>query len=191
MENNHYKCETEYYEVLIPMEEYLRECVDVPRIRSYCSRCSNFGKTWSCPEFSFDSEDYWRKFKSIRVIGFKIILPDDLREKTFEPEESTLFIQSFLDRYKSQFDDYILKEEKKAGGVGLSGGSCLRCRPLPCSRQEGKACRQPDKMRYSIEALGGDVELVMTKYLNQKLLWMKDGKLPAYFILVGGILLPD
>ena len=188
MEQSLYKCETVYYENLIPMEEYLRDCVDVPRFLSYCSKCSNFGKTWSCPEFSFDPMDFWKKFQSLRVIGLKIILPDELREKTFDPEGSSLFIQSFLDRYKKQFDEYILEEEKKTGGLGLNGGSCLRCRPLPCSRQEGKPCRQPDKMRYSIEALGGDASLTVTKYLHQKLEWMKDGKLPPYFILVGGIL---
>ena len=183
-----YDCETKYYECRIPMEEYIEECVDVPRFLSYCQHCSNFRKTWSCPDFPFNPERYWRRYDSIRLIGLKIIVPDELREKTLDKEESEAFLKAFLDRYKKEFDDYILKEEEKEGGVGLNGGSCQRCQPLLCSRQEGKACRKPELMRYSIEALGGDVSKTVTKYLHQELEWMKDGRLPGHFILVGGVL---
>lgn len=188
MEKIMYDCEIQYYECRIPMEEYIRECVNVPRFLSYCRHCSNYGKIWSCPDFSFPPEDYWRKYKSLRVIGMKIIVPKELRERVFGPEEGTAFVMEFLDRYKRQFDDYILEEEKKTGGVGLNGGSCMRCHPLSCSRQEGKPCRQPALLRYSIEALGGDVSKTVEKYLHQKLEWIKDGRLPNHYILVGGIL---
>lgn len=182
-------CETQFFEHIVPMEEYLRDCVDVPRFLGYCSHCSNFGKTWSCPEFSFDPRDYWKKFKSFKIIGMKVIVPKELRNKVYSKEESDDFILAFLDKYKKQFDEHIMQEEKKVGGVGLNGGSCLLCAPAPCSRQEGKPCRHPDKMRYSIESLGGDVSLSVTKYLHQKLEWIKDGKLPGHFILVGGVLM--
>lgn len=43
-------------------------------------------------------------------------------------------------------------------------------------------------MRYSIEALGGNVGRTLSKYLHLKLLWMEKGRLPAYFIIVGGLL---
>jgi hypothetical protein len=46
-------------------------------------------------------------------------------------------------------------------------------------------------MRYSIESLGGDVGLTAERYLGQPLLWIKDGILPDYLMLVGALLLPD
>ena len=57
-----------------------------------------------------------------------------------------------------------------------------------CTRQKGLPCVRPESMRYSIESLGGNVGLTITRYLHQELLWMEEGKLPDYFILVAGLL---
>ena len=45
-------------------------------------------------------------------------------------------------------------------------------------------------MRYSVEALGGNVGLTVQKLLGIQLEWMEEGKLPSYFVLVGGLLMP-
>lgn len=182
-------CETQYYECVVPVEEYIQDCVDVPKFLSYCRQCSNYGKTWSCPEFSFDPVDYWKKYDSLRIIGLKIIVPEDLRTKTYDREGKAEIIEVLLKEHKKQFDDYLYEQEQGTeGGMSLGGGSCLRCGTQGCSRTEGKPCRQPDKMRYSIEALGGDVGKTVSKYLGQKLEWIEDGRLPDHFMLVGGVL---
>ena len=173
--------ETVYYEQDIPMEEYLKECVDVPKFLGYCRKCTNFGKIWSCPDFDFDPMDLWGKYSNIKVIAMKILVPEELREKEYDIRSGTEFVTTILNDYKKDFDEHILEEEKKIeGAVGLSGGSCLLCAPAACSRQEGKPCRHPDKMRHSIESLGGNVSLTLSKYLNLKLEWMEEGHLPAY-----------
>ena len=184
-----HNCETVFYEREVLLEEYRKDCVDVPRFLSYCRKCTNFGKIWSCPEFDFDPMDYWNRYQHLRIIAMKIIVPRELREKEFDDQGKTRVITSLLDGYKRDFDKYIYEQEKtKENSIGLSGGSCLLCSPAPCSREEGKPCRQPDKMRHSIESLGGDVSLTVTKYLNQKLEWIENGHLPAHFMLVGGLL---
>ena len=43
-------------------------------------------------------------------------------------------------------------------------------------------------MRYSIESLGGNVGLTISKLLKLELEWIEEGKLPNYFILVSGLL---
>lgn len=43
-------------------------------------------------------------------------------------------------------------------------------------------------MRYSIEALGGNVGKTAEKLLGVEIKWAADGKLPGYFMLVCGIL---
>ena len=45
-------------------------------------------------------------------------------------------------------------------------------------------------MRYSIESLGGNVGKTASKLLGVELMWMEEKKLPAYFVLVNGLLLP-
>ncbi|MBR5047181.1 MAG: metal-binding protein [Eubacterium sp.] len=184
-----FDCDTIYYQKDVPMEDYLKDCVDVPKFLGYCRKCTNFGKIWSCPEFDFDPMDIWRNYQNIRVIAMKILVPEKMREKEYDAQGKTQVITTILNDYKKEFDRYILEEESKLeGAVGLSGGSCLLCQPAACSRQEGKPCRHPDQMRHSIESLGGNVSLTVSKYLDQKLEWIEGGRLPAHFMLVGGIL---
>lgn len=42
-------------------------------------------------------------------------------------------------------------------------------------------------MRYSIESIGGNVGLTVSKLMGIELEWVQEGKLPSYFVLVGGL----
>ena len=54
----------ENFQAEIPVEEYMKECVDVATFLEFCKECSNYGKLWCCPPYTFDVEkDYWNKFK--------------------------------------------------------------------------------------------------------------------------------
>ena len=79
-------------------------------------------------------------------------------------------------------------EERYPGSVSLSAGCCSLCRPEGCGRASGLACRYPQKMRYSIESLGGNVGLTVSKLMGIELEWVTEGRLPSYFVLVGGLL---
>ena len=70
----------------------------------------------------------------------------------------------------------------------LSAGTCLLCGEGNCTRALSEPCRYPDKMRYSIESLGGNVGLTVSKLMGIQLEWIEEGKLPSYFVLVGGLL---
>lgn len=80
------------------------------------------------------------------------------------------------------------EEEKYPGSISLSAGSCTKC--TVCSRETGEPCLYPDKMRYSIESLGGNVGLTIEKLMGLRLEWMEEGRLPHHFVLVCGLLLP-
>lgn len=43
-------------------------------------------------------------------------------------------------------------------------------------------------MRHSIESLGGNVGLTCSRLMKIELMWMEEGKLPPYFVLVCGLL---
>ena len=183
------KCQMVEYTATVSLKEYIEECVDVEQFLGYCRNCSNYGRVWSCPEFDFDPMDYWRRYDSLYILGRKLILPEELRLRIYSEEEREKVLTDLLKEPKMQLDrDLLSMEQSRPGSRALSGGSCLYCQTGDCARIHGKPCRFPDQMRYSIEALGGNVGRTLSKYLHLKLLWMEKGRLPAYFIIVGGLL---
>lgn len=83
-------------------------------------------------------------------------------------------------------------EKNLPGSISLSSGGCNLCNV--CSRKDGIPCRQPDKMRYSLDAFGFDLTAITKDMFDIDILWCKD-RLPDYFTLIHGILtmneLPD
>ena len=173
------------------MEEYVKECVDVATFLEFCKECSNYGKLWCCPPYTFDVEkDYWNKYRKIQIMGRKLYLPKELTSKSYVEDEQWKVTEEFLRPYKEELEEEILKlEQKYSGSISLSSGACLHCKKAECTRISGEPCRFQDKMRYSIESLGGNVGKTVTKYLNQELQWVEEGKLPEYFMLIYGLLI--
>ena len=81
------------------------------------------------------------------------------------------------------------REKEFPESVSLSAGSCDLCKEEGCTRKDGKPCRYPDKLRYSIESLGGDVGRTVSKLMGYELEWVEEGKVPSYYVLVGGLLI--
>lgn len=182
-------CRTEVYEADVPVEEYVEQCVDVAEFLPYCKACENYGKRWSCPGFSFDPEAYWRKYQTFHIVGVKIYVPEEMLDRAYTKGECREISDRIMRTEKRRIAAWLLEREKEApGSISLSAGYCLECGEDACARALGQSCRHPDRLRYSIESLGGKVGLTVTKYRRQKLLWMEEGRLPEYFILVGGLL---
>lgn len=182
---------TERFENTVSVEEYVDRCVDVEQFLQCCKDCHNYNKIWSCPPYDFRPEDYWRRYTTFRIIGIKIFLPEALLAGTYTKEEQAEIFEKILFPQKEKLNAELLALEKAfPGSISLSGGSCQQCEAAQCTREKGLPCRFPDRMRYSVESLGGNVGLTVTKYLYQELQWMEEGKLPRYFMLVGGLLLP-
>lgn len=182
---------TERFENTVSVEEYMEKCVNVPEFLEYCKQCNNYGTVWSCPPFHFQPEDYWKKYRKFHIVGMKIYLPEKLLVGTYTKEERAEIFEKILYPKKEELNEELFAMEKEyPGSVSVSGGSCRQCGEGNCARKEDAPCRFPEKMRYSVEALGGNVGLTVTKYLYQELQWIEEGKLPEYFMLVGGLLIP-
>lgn len=182
-----YKLET--FTAQVDVSEYLHTCVNVEEFLECCKLCPNYGKVWSCPPYSFHPEDYWRQYHTLFLYARKIIFSEEQIKKEYTPEQLNLFTNRILQYEKQDMANQLsLLEKQFEGSVSLSAGCCQMCGQDGCTRKDGIPCRFPRQMRYSIESLGGNVGLTITKYLRQELLWMTEGRLPQYFILVGGLL---
>lgn len=173
----------------ISVEDYVNKYVNVSEFLEYCKACPNYGNLWSCPPFNFDPTYYWNQFKSLSIRGIIIKIDPSQREKTYTEEEISQIIDSILTREKEAQSSSLRKEEEfYDGAISLCAGSCSICSASDCTRKINKECCHKNEMRYSIEALGGNVGLTASKLLGVDLDWIEEGKLPEKFVLVGGIL---
>ncbi|CAK7016341.1 MAG: hypothetical protein EUB_01934 [Eubacterium sp.] len=94
-----------------------------------------------------------------------------------------------LKKESHALDTELIKlEARYPGSVALSMGSCDVCGEGGCTRPFGEPCRRSERMRHSVESLGGNVGLSVKKYLKQEIQWMSEDRLPEYFMLMGGLL---
>ena len=179
---------TERFEASVSVEEYLDQYVDVETFLKCCRECSAYNVKWSCPPYDFDVLDYWNNYTTLELTAVKIVFDGEYAGKAFSEEELREIMDASLKTVKQELSEELYDRERKTpGSVSLSAGSCLLCRGN-CGRRENEPCRFPDRMRYSIESLGGNVGLTLSKLMGIELEWMEEGKLPHYFVLVCGLL---
>lgn len=163
----------------ITVEGYIAEFRDEPHFLELCKQCTNYGKSWGCPPFDFDTESFLRQYKYAHLMATKIIpedkdIPIEYTQKLILPE-------------RIRIESELLDMERKYGGRSFAYiGKCLHCSDNECTRNCGTPCRHPKKVRPSLEAFGFDIAKTLSELFNIELLWGKDGKLPEYLVLVSG-----
>lgn len=170
----------ETFEKTIKVKDYIEGYVNVDEFLEYCKVCRNYEKIWACPSYNFNPLNYWNQYENFYIISKKIYSEGIEDKKLWEDIY-------FAEKYKLSQEMYC-KEKKIPGSISLCAGSCDLCIEEGCTRTTGKKCRYPDKMRYSIESLGGNVGLTVSKLLGIELKWMEENSLPEYFVLVAGLL---
>ena len=162
----------------IPVEQMLKVYRDVERFEQCCRQCENYGKSWLCPPFDFDTTEKLQKWQTVLIAGIKVELP----EKT-PPDWD---ITEFLQEPRNIMENKLLELEQEYGG--LSCGLTSMCKFCPaCSRPEGKPCRFPEKARPSLEAYGFDVCKIMEEVLGTPLEWATRNRPQRTMTLVGAL----
>lgn len=181
---------TERYEAYIGVEDYLNEYVDVEQFLECCKECPNYNMIWACPPYDFNVQDYWRKYRVLQLIAVKINFTEEFAGKEFSQEQLDEIERGSVWQEKAKLTSELYqKEEENPGSISLSAGSCMICNRR-CARASGKPCRFPDKVRYSIESLGGDVGRTISELMGIELEWVRKGRLPSHYVLVCGLLRP-
>lgn len=162
----------------ITINDFLSRYFDGERILQKCRECPGFSKTWSCPEFDFAPQDYWKQFSVYQVICEKISMAG---VKSPREAEERLYLE------KPIFNREMLELEKQVpGSKALYAEECDECRT--CARLSGKPCRFPEIMRYSIESLGGCGVEMVSDLFGFDVLWSDGTSIPEYYVLLGGLL---
>lgn len=179
---------TESFTASISVSDYMENYVDIPTFMEYCKACSNYGRLWSCPPYDFDAEAYWRQFQTLDLLAVKITFDLDYAGQSFTPEQLNEIYDQSMKIEKERLSEILHKKENEyTHAISLSAGSCTCCHD-GCTRCSGQTCRYPDQLRYSIESLGGNVGLTLSRCMGIELEWIEEGRLPTYFVLVSGLL---
>ncbi|MCR5808515.1 MAG: DUF2284 domain-containing protein [Clostridiales bacterium] len=171
----------------VPMEDFIRDHVDTERFLACCKECPGFGRTWACPPYDFDTADIWRSYGTVLLYAKKVILPDSETERTYSGEELSKAYRELLHPVKEELMSELLGMEKEnEGSLALFAGGCDLC--SECARAYGLPCRNTERMRYSVESLGGNVLKCLTDIFKEEILWAQDGRLPKHYLLLGALL---
>lgn len=163
----------------LPAAEYIARFRDAGRIGGYCRACPNYGRSWGCPPFGFDVDEYLAGYASALLVATKIVpetrgIPISESGRLIRPERLRL-------------EARLLGMERLYGGRSFAYvGTCLHCPEGSCTRPAGKPCRHPDKVRPSLEACGFDIARTTSELFGIDLKWGSEGRIPEYLTLVCG-----
>jgi hypothetical protein len=150
---------------------------DPERVQGYCRSCEKYGRFWSCPPFAAPPLAGFPEWTHAVIVCRQTpIAPGTTKEQ---------LVERFLVERVS-FGERVRRIEAGCERVtGLVAGHCSGC--ADCTRAEGKPCRAPERMRYSLEAVGFDVTGLAEGLAGVKIHWPKSG-VPAYLTTVGALL---
>lgn len=144
------------------------------RLAETCKKgCPNYGMKWSCPPFAVPFSNLAKRYTYAFLLIFSTEMKyyEDIKNKYLAVKAANVTLKSTIE--KSTRDLEIVTK-----GYTLLSGSCRLCKPCYCKM--GKPCKHPDRMRYSMEATGLNVQRLSLDFLEHELLWYKDKTLPRY-----------
>ena len=57
----------------ISVDEYISRFRDEKRFVEFCKQCPNYGNSWGCPPFDFDTGEFLRQYEYDQLMATKII----------------------------------------------------------------------------------------------------------------------
>ena len=173
-------------EVTVLADEFVRRYRDVERIAGYCRQCPGYGKCWACPPFDFDPATVTDGFKSVTVMGAIIEFDEATRAACTSADQGRAMGKHAMDEVWKTLLPQLYKMEREAPGSRCFTFRCVLC-PEGCTRPEGKPCRHPELMRYSLESVGFDLVAMTRDLLGIDLEWSTDGQLPKHITIISAL----
>ena len=126
----------------ISVDEYISRFRDEKRFVEFCKQCPNYGNSWGCPPFDFDTGEFLRQYKYAYLIATKIVpiekgIPIDKSQELIRPE-------------RIRVEKELLKLELRFGGRAFR-----LCRKMPILSR----FRMRPQMQPSLPASGQSTSL--------------------------------
>ena len=178
--------QVEYSTSPIDMRSLRQKYQDQEKFMAYCRECPRYLARWSCPPLSFDVGEFLAPYASVHLVCAKILLDEETIRAADTAEKIKTVGWDIVSAVKLDLEKRMLKLESLVpGSLSLSSGGCNFCEH--CTRETGEPCRQPDKMRYSLDAFGFDLSAITKDVFQIEILWCKDS-LPDHFTLIHALL---
>jgi predicted metal-binding protein len=164
----------------------LKDIIFNPKVQFYCVnsnfKCPSYGHSWACPPEAPYLEQEVSKYVKFYLIFIKFNLSNYIEKKKIKHPtrneksiRNAFFMKNLLrDKLEREIElcinKYFTSYDEK---LILWDGFCRLClneKEKGCTYDVGDPCRYPDKIRYSMEGVGIDVNQT-TKNLNFNLEW--------------------
>ncbi len=173
------------------MDHMIEEYLSLRKTRGYCQKCPKYGKYWSCPEFGFDEKIFLNEFKFMYPIGREYQIPKKDRQKVIGIQACANYCTEVHNAMKVEsWRDLLQLEKDIPGTITLMPGNCHICdvAGIGCARTKGLKCRHAHMMRFSLEALGFDVDAISKFEIGLLMRWPREGHLPEKLSCVMAVL---
>jgi predicted metal-binding protein len=159
---------------LITTRESLNKYENKDKFFGFCKDgCKNFSKYWSCPPFSPSFSKFAEGYENVLIVLYY----SRLNQFRYLKSKDELISEShnFL---KSEIDKLMYSLEAAYDGVSILNGHCCLCDICTC--EASHSCKNPHKMRYSMESLGLDVEEISLDFFQHKIAWYINDEMPEH-----------
>ena len=131
---------TENFTTNISVDEYILRFRDEKRFIELCKQCSNYGNSWGCPPFDFDTGAISAPIQYAYLMATKIVpiekgIPIDKSQELIRPE-----------RIRIEKRTVETGTQIRRSGIRYVG-KCLYCPDSECARKCNRPCLHPDKVR--------------------------------------------
>lgn len=145
------------------------------------SGCPNYNKKWSCPPFSPTFNAHFSQYKNAVIF----LMYANLNQYQYIKSDY-LKVKASNVTLKTTCESILRTLEPVFQGIALTNGSCRHCKPCNCKLS--LPCKKPVKRRYSMEAVGLNVDKISNELFSHPLLWYKKNNLPEYTSVVSCLL---
>ncbi len=180
------------YHIKTVSKEELMKAWSYQEVLGFCQACNNYGKNYSCPDFTFEVESLLERYNYVTVILTEISSEplrsklDTLRIEDFSsrvseqqnPKDNDLLSQIAMymfNHVKDKISRLLLDAENQFNAYSCPPGACSKCDV--CYKKYDKACPHEEDLRYSLEALGFLVSDIYKDLFQKELVWTS-GLLP-------------
>lgn len=170
---------------IMQVQEFLKCYYQPEQLAQSCAACPSFGKVWSCPPSVPETERFFAPFSRIVLVGVQVYYDDAQRQAAYGNADAVR-AQSYEPAKRSLLEALLCLERHFKGTVAIAAGRCEQC--AQCTREQGKPCCKPARMRYSFSGFRIDLTGIAAQQLGMPLVWSKEA-LPPYQVAIGALLL--